>query len=118
MEMKSESKSALMEIGLSNNLILPLLFFLISCGSKSGVDTAPNDTGALFDDEEFNEFFVKFTKDSLFQIERVKFPWRVYDYDGEVLKEINRADWRYSKFSYDEEYATRQVDAYTKRFGI
>lgn len=65
-------------------------------------------------DEKFSEFFEKFKSDSLFQIERVKFPWRIPTDDGKELL-ISRAEWLHANFEYRDEFATRETDAYTQR---
>lgn len=69
--------------------------------------------------ESFDEFYKKFTTDSLFQIERVKFPWTVMTWElGEespVKELINKEDWRFGSFYYEDGYATRQIDAYTQK---
>jgi hypothetical protein len=75
---------------------------LISCTSKPVSDT-----------ENFNEFFEKFKSDSLFQVNRVKFPWKIPTEDGEELT-INKTEWQHSSFDYQEEFATRSIDAYTQ----
>jgi hypothetical protein len=102
---------------MSNSIknILPLLLlFLLACAPKSDPASSADDTTTLVDDQDFNEFFEKFKADSLFQIERVKFPFRVHDYDGELLIELKKSDWRHASFFYDEAYATRELDAYTQ----
>jgi hypothetical protein len=66
--------------------------------------------------EDFNEFFKKFTMDSLFQIERIKFPWRllITTEDGETVEETSRDNWTHLTFYYEDSYASRQIDAYTQ----
>ena len=75
---------------------------LMSCTSKPSSDT-----------ENFNEFFEKFKSDSLFQVNRVKFPWEIPTEDGEEIF-IDKTDWQHSSFYYEEDFATRLVDAYTQ----
>jgi hypothetical protein len=72
--------------------------------------------------ETFDEFFKRFTEDSLFQVERVKFPFRVIwrTEDGETTHETEKENWTHSTFYYDKSYSARQVDAYTqeiKKYG-
>jgi hypothetical protein len=72
------------------------------------------------DQEDFNEFFKKFTTDSLFQVERTKFPFRVIwtTEDGETTHETEKENWTHSTFYYEDSYATRQVDAYTQEIKL
>lgn len=97
--------------------------FLLSCGTRP-TDSTTTDTGAdsltiskATDQEDFNTFFEKFTTDSLFQVERVKFPFRVLwtTEDGDTVHETTKDNWTHSTFHYEETYATRQVDAYTQK---
>src|SRR5690349_19872059 len=96
---------------------IPILIFLLllSCGTRSN-DSPTADTATNSNQEDFDEFFKKFTTDSLFQIERVKFPFRVRwtTEDGETVHETAKEDWMHSTFYYEDSYATRQVDAYTQ----
>lgn len=72
------------------------------------------------DQEDFNEFFKKFTTDSLFQIERTKFPFRVIwlTDDGATTHETEKESWTHSTFYYEDSYATRQIDAYTQEMKV
>lgn len=105
--------------------ILASLFF-VSCGTKSTDSPTTGQvvdslaTSKTIDQEDFNEFFKKFTTDSLFQIERTKFPFRVIwlTDDGETTHETEKESWTHSTFYYDDSYATRQVDAYTQEMKI
>lgn len=90
-------------------LSIYFIFILISCKSKS-VDG--NLTYAS-EGEEFTEFFNKFKSDSLFQIERVKFPWKIPTEEGRTF-EIGKTEWLHADFFYDKKYAMRPVDAYTQ----
>jgi hypothetical protein len=99
--------------------ILMILFF-VSCKPKSTDTGSSNqlaDSLTISKDneqEDFNEFYKKFTADSTFQMERTKFPFRVLwiSDDGETTHETQREDWTHSTFYYDDSYATRPVDAY------
>ena len=82
---------------------------LISCTNKP-VNDATSDT---LSGENFNDFFEKFKSDSLFQVNRVKFPWTIPSDDGEELV-INKSDWQHASFFYQEDFATREIDAYTQ----
>lgn len=85
------------------------IMLLTACGTKP-VDTTTSNTSS---EENFNEFFDKFKSDSLFQIERVKFPWTIPSEDDEKIV-INKADWQHADFSYDDNFAAREIDAYTQ----
>src|SRR5690606_11732062 len=69
------------------------------------------------DGEDFNEFFERFTTDSVFQMERTKFPFRVVwmTEDRETTHETEKENWTHSTFYYEDSYASRQVDAYTQK---
>jgi hypothetical protein len=113
--------------------IIILIVLVIGCGTRttkpatSSEDTADSinmgaatETVTTLDNEaeDFNVFFKTFTTDSLFQIERVKFPWVMMTWelgeDAPVKELINKEDWQFSSFNYEEGYASRQVDAYTQ----
>ena len=108
---------------MTKNIFILIILFLTSCGTKS-TDSVTTDKGADSlttsvndnDQEDFNEFFKEFTTDSLFQIERVKFPWRLLmtTEDGETVEETSKEDWTHSTFYYEQSYGTRQEDAYTQ----
>lgn len=95
-------------------IALPLLFF--GCVHKTSVENKDD-----FRHEEFNGFFSKFTSDSLFQLERTKFPFviKTWVVDEEmVMKKIAKDDWKFLSFEYKEKFATRKLDAYTQRTKI
>lgn len=83
-------------------------------------DTAETVVAATLEreDEDFSAFFEKFTTDSLFQVERVKFPWTLMtweiDEDAPIKESIHIEDWRFAPFYYEDSYSTRQTDAYTQ----
>lgn len=70
--------------------------------------------------ETFDEFFEKFKTDSIFQVERTKFPFRVLwsTEDGGTVHETAKDDWTHSTFYYEGSYATREVDAYTQEMKV
>ena len=108
-----------------NIFILTILFF-VSCGTKSTDSPTTNQRADSLtistnnNQEDFNEFFKKFTTDSLFQVERTKFPFRVIwlTDDGETTHETEKENWTHSTFYYEESYASRQVEAYTQEMKI
>jgi hypothetical protein len=107
---------------MTKNIYALALLIVLSCGTRSTDSTASDKgTDSLTisnnnEQEDFNEFFKKFTTDSLFQIERVKFPWRLLmtTEEGETVEETSKEDWTHSTFYYEDSYASRQVDAYTQ----
>ena len=81
-------------------LILLLTVLLISCGTK----TTDSTTDKVIDEETFDDFLNKFRSDSLFQIERVKFPLTLVTWDSNdnlTTEKINREDWRHLRFEYN-----------------
>ncbi|MBK8847108.1 MAG: DUF4348 domain-containing protein [Bacteroidetes bacterium] len=86
------------------------IILLTACGTKS----AETKTSDSLSGESFNEFFDKFKSDSLFQIERVKFPWTIPSEDGESIV-INKTEWQHADFAYSDNFATREIDAYTQK---
>ncbi|MEP2671572.1 MAG: DUF4348 domain-containing protein [Cyclobacteriaceae bacterium] len=99
-----------------------IFLILFSCGSRPSDSIATDtETDSLAisnseDKEEFSDFFDKFTTDSLFQMERTQFPFRVLwaTEDGETVHETAKENWRHSTFYYENNYSSRQVDAYTQ----
>ena len=100
-----------------------LLLSLVNCQTKNTESINSYDSVKHSSSEEkFEEFFYKFKTDSLFQIDRVKFPLPIESWDIDennlMMEEILRNDWRHLNFEYKEEYATRSVDAYKQEIRI
>lgn len=94
---------------------------LVSCGTKThdtAIDKDIDSVKASLDGEDFHDFFARFKEDSLFQIERVKFPMTIKSWDIDEDKpstdKIEIGSWRHLKFEYKDEYAKREIDAYTQ----
>jgi len=107
---------------MTKNIFILTFLLLFSCGTKS-TDSALSDkkTDSLTiskktDGEDFNEFFDRFKTDSVFQMDRTKFPFRVIwmTEDGETTHETEEENWTHSTFYYEDSYASRQVEAYTQ----
>jgi hypothetical protein len=107
---------------ITKNIFILTSLLLFSCGTKP-TDSASSDqkTDSLTiskttDGENFNEFFERFTTDSVFQMERTIFPFRVIwmTEDGETTHKTEKENWIHSTFYYEDSYASRQVDAYTQ----
>jgi Domain of unknown function (DUF4348) len=94
-------------------LLTVILTFLLSCSTKS--TNSSKSTESL--EENFTDFFERFKSDSLFQIERVKFPWRIPSKDGKNLA-ITKKEWLHADFFYAKDFSTREIDAYTQEIVI
>ena len=114
-------------------VIIFLSLIVFSCGTK------PSDTEKEFKtdsltvetsidkvspniNEDFNKFFETFRNDSLFQLDRVSFPlttmiWEIGD-DNPRKTTIQKDDWRFLNFHYDESFAKRQLDPYTQEIKV
>ena len=95
-------------------LIKRITFILILLFSACGTQSNESKSKDSLSNETFNEFFDKFRKDSLFQIERVKFPWIIPSENGESIV-INKTQWLHANFDYHDSLAERKIDAYTQR---
>ena len=107
---------------MTKNIFILTFLLLFSCGTKPTDSTSSDKktdslTSSKTTDEDFNEFFKRFTTDSVFQMERTKFPFRVIwmTGDGETTHETEEENWTHSTFYYEDSYASRQVDAYTQK---
>ena len=67
---------------------------------------------------DFDAFFARFRADSIFQVNQIRFPLEMklwIEVEQPLEKQIlNQADWRYSSFYYESQFATRPIDAYTQ----
>lgn len=98
-------------------LILLLTILIISCGTK----TTDSTTDKVIVEETFDDFLNKFRSDSLFQIERTKFPLTLVTWDDDdnlMSEEVNLKNWRHRRFEYKNEFGTREIDAYTQETKI
>lgn len=78
-------------------------------------------------DENFEDFLKDFSRDSLFQISRIKFPLKVKEIDLESMEEIkvNKSGFKertiskseYTKldFTYPKDALTRELDRYSQK---
>ena len=95
-------------------LILLLTILLAGCGTKT-TDTISDST---VDSETFDDFLKKFKSDSLFQIERVKFPLTLVTWDDDdklTTEEIELESWRHLSF---DKVVTGEIDGYTRETKI
>jgi hypothetical protein len=98
-------------------LFILLTISLFGCGTK----TTELTTDRNVQGENFDDFFNKFRSDSLFQIERVKFPLTLvtWDIDDKLATElVERENWRHLRLEYKDEFGTREIDAYTQETKI
>jgi hypothetical protein len=87
---------------------------------KSKVENARIEKPTLkIADENFEDFLKEFSRDSVFQITRVKFPLKVkgLDYDNmeEQEKMISKSDYRKLDFTYPKNALTRELDRYSQK---
>lgn len=102
-------------------LIFTILFAFISCGNKTNTDSTSEHQADNI--EVFESFFAKFKTDSVFQKERVIFPFlsEFSDYDSETdeeifeVEKIDASNWKFQPFDWEPSYATRQMDAYDQK---
>jgi hypothetical protein len=91
-------------------LVFSLTVFLLSCQKKQDKVVLENKkTLKIFEKEGFDEFFIKFNKDSIFQASRIVFPLKndIYDSDSNECnhKHIKKAEWKYfNSLSLSKEY--------------
>jgi hypothetical protein len=107
-----------------------LTILILGCNSNSTKRINDSTSGILdpekivqnkteAEKEAFESFFEKFKSDSVFQKDRILFPlislqWEIGD-DEPTKRLINRDDWRFWDFRYDDNFATRDTDAYTQQ---
>src|SRR6478609_804881 len=60
--------------------------------------------------EDFNDFIYKFISDSLYQLDRIKFPLRSMQADSEDFGTINKSDWKIVRLFGAEEYKAQLYD--------
>jgi Domain of unknown function (DUF4348) len=94
---------------------------LASCGTQTNDSTTDKNVESEKTNlvgENFSDFFAKFKNDSLFQVERVKFPMTLKSWDIDQDKPTNDkldiSNWRHLDFEYMDDYAKREIDAYTQ----
>jgi hypothetical protein len=95
------------------NLFLISFFLVLGCAVKSKKDVDPI---RIQQDSSFQDFFIKFGRDSLFQISRIQFPLK-YSYfegynDSLMVDRIGVKDWNYIDFRDDSLAYKNNEDAY------
>lgn len=94
-----------------------ILILLTGCVLKNKGDVGLRSTQQ---DSSFKDFFMKFSRDSLFQISRIQFPLK-YSYfeeynDSLMVERIEIKDWNYIDFEDDSMAYKNNEDAYQIRF--
>jgi|SRR5688572_25558377 len=95
-------------------LILLLTGLLVGCGTQ----TTDSTTSTTVDKETFDDFFKKFRSDSLFQVERIKFPLTLVtwgDDDNLTTEKIDQENWKHVRL---DESVTGEIDGYTQETKI
>lgn len=123
----------------SSIFLLLISFLFINCKNESikpnSKNTAKPKTESIkteksaskIIDENFEAFLKDFSRDSIFQISRVKFPLKVKEIDLESMEEIkeNKSGFKertiskseYTKldFTYPKDALTRELDRYSQK---
>lgn len=92
---------------------LIILTTLISCKNESQKFTKI--------DENFEIFLTEFSKDSLFQISRVKFPLEITELNDDFEpfeKKLDINEYRKIDLRYDDSLKNRQYDKYTQKIEL
>lgn len=69
-------------------------------------------------DKDFETFLSYFNKDSVFQLSRIDFPFKIEENDSNydlVERIIQKSEWRKIDFSYDKSIANKEVDGYEQK---
>lgn len=110
-------------------LFFSLLFSCIESNEKNNnvqgkdkVDSTLIDNSStelsIKENEDFNEFVDKFSKEESFQMQRIKFPISIVvpdtDHEGmaRIEETISKYDWEQLDLTYDSTYLTRPYDQY------
>ncbi|MBE8723618.1 DUF4348 domain-containing protein [Flavobacterium hungaricum] len=110
-------------------LFLFLSFLFINCKNESVKTTTSKQENKKQEivneekqetkiaNEDFETFLKEFSRDSIFQVSRVKFPLKTTETNFESTEEkiISKSEYKKMDFTYPEDAATRQLDAYTQK---
>lgn len=116
-----------MKIVTKSIAILFLLAIITSCNKSANDNEQLERTTSTKEhskniDEDFNSFLEVFSKDSLFQISRVKFPFQQKEWidpeTGMVEKLIEKKFYDLHNFSYPKDALTREFDRYTQKIKV
>ena len=99
------------------NILLPLTFITIASLVFSQETTKINNQNK---NEEFESFLYKFSSDSVFQINRIKFPLEYvtlnYDTYEEIKTTIDKKNWRMDYLFMNEEKRSQIYDNFSLSF--
>lgn len=88
----------------SVNCLFLFILLAFACHSvKNGRNSKP--------DEDFNQFYLLFHSDSVFQMERIQFPLEGGSYDSENETKWNKKNWQLKKYTvYDVDTTQYKVE--------
>jgi hypothetical protein len=81
-----------------------------SVDEKFDIVTEAIETSNQSTKENFNDFINKFIADSLYQLDRIKFPLRSMQADSEDYGTIKREDWKIIRLFASEKYKAQLYD--------
>ncbi|HMT53181.1 MAG TPA: hypothetical protein PKD16_19635 [Saprospiraceae bacterium] len=94
-------------------LSIIIISFIFSC-KKPKIVTTSSGQGK----ENFDTFFEKFKNDSVFQKQRIKYPFKMAFFEAELenpdIEYYNKDNITYLNLKYKEEFAKKEIDAYTQ----
>ena len=93
--------------------LLFIILNLVSCKNEK------QETRKI--DEDFKVFLEKFSRDSLFQISRVKFPLRVKELDNDYKsyeKKIKKNEYRKIDLRFHDSIAKRELNKYNQEIKL
>lgn len=89
---------------MKNVFLIFVLFFLFNCNKEKAKESNPKISILKKTEEDFNKFFDKFQKDSVYQKQRVNFPLKckVFDIDNFITEKKLLKENEYHYFYIDE----------------
>ncbi|MDR7210043.1 DUF4348 domain-containing protein [Flavobacterium piscis] len=107
-----------------NSIILVFLiaFLFTNCKNETikKADTIFEKQSPKVMDENFVTFLNNFSRDSIFQISRIKFPLKIKEIDNEnmiqlIEKTIPKSEYSKLDFTYSKDALTRELDRYSQK---
>ena len=110
--------------------ILICLIFLTNCNQENKKQNQDKHKETILQetkipsnvDEDFSLFLKTFSRDSIFQVSRVKFPLVIKEWGdpetGMIEKTISKSEYTKLDFTYPEDAMTRKLDRYTQKINI
>ena len=108
---------------MTRNLIFFLLLSLVGCTSRPGQtvvnptvksDTISNKTEVKKQTERLFDFYYSFAYDKKFQMERIKFPLTIEEFDKKY--QIKKSDWKQDSLFTKLEYITFIYNSHSQTF--